>query len=126
MTERLELPNGDVVTPGEVFLYEGYPYRFVPRSDDRYEFVLSPLYWGESELDVPFSGRDALVDQWSEESRGTLSPEEWAAWIEQARGDDRFDDTEIDALARELPVDGPPGGDDDGGLLARLRRLLGL
>ena len=29
MSEALELPNGDEVTPEDVFLYNDYPYRLV-------------------------------------------------------------------------------------------------
>lgn len=124
MTATLELPGGDVVTPDDVFLYNGYPYRFRPLSNDDHEFELVPLYWGDSELDVPFRDREALVEQWGDESRGTLTADEWTGWIEDARGDGRFGDDEIDALARELPVEGAPGG-EAGGLLERLRRVLG-
>jgi len=131
MTRELELPNGETVTPEDVFCYENYPYRVQfpdgesPAAaegvgEDDYEFVLSPLYWGGGEMDVPFRDREALADQWGPESRGTLAPEEWAAWLREARHDDRFGDDELDALARQLPT---PGGD---GPLARLRRALGL
>jgi hypothetical protein len=116
----LELPNGETVTPDEVFLYNGYPYRFVPLDHHEYEFKLAPLYWGDSDMDVPFPDREALDEQWGAESRGTLAPEEWEAWLREARHDDRFGDDEVDALARELPT---PGGD---GLVASIRRALGL
>ena len=125
MPETLELPSGDVVTPDDVFLYEGYPYRFVPLDDEEYAFELAPLYWGDSELDVPFTGREALVAQWGEESRGTLTEDEWAAWLREARADDRYDDEEIDAIARELPGDAADEREERGGPLAWLRRLFG-
>jgi hypothetical protein len=121
--ETLELPSGDVVTPDEPFLYEGYPYRFRPR-DDEYAFELAPLYWGDSGMDVPMPDRQALVEQWGRESRGALTAEEWEQWLAEAREDHRFDAEEVDALAQELPVDAPEAGDDDG-LLAGLRRALG-
>lgn len=121
MVRELELPNGETVTPEDVFLYGNYPYRvqFPERGDADHEFELSPLYWGGGEMDVPFRDREALVEQWDSESRGTLAPEEWEAWLREARHDDRFGGDELDALARELPT---PGGD---GPLARLRRALG-
>lgn len=123
MTETLELPTGETVTPDDVFLYGGYPYRFRPR-DDEYAFELVPLYWGDSDLDVPFPDRASLVDQWDERSRGVLTPAEWEHWLREARADDRFDDAELDALARELP------GEHESlsgvsGLLEWLRGLLG-
>lgn len=122
MVETLELPNGETVTPDDVFLFENYPYRFLP--DDagngvdsgRFAFVLRPLYWGGGDMDVPFSDREALVEQWSEASEGTMTEAEWRAWLREARDDDRFDDAEIDALSSELLPGGP---------LARLRRVLG-
>jgi hypothetical protein len=123
MTETLELPDGTVVTPDDVFLYSGYPYRFRPREDE-YAFELVPLYWGDSDLDVPFTDRSALVDQWDDASQGPLSASEWEQWLASAREDDRYDDAEVDALARELPVDTDSTGDDDG-LVARVRRVLG-
>jgi hypothetical protein len=130
--ETLRLPNGEVVTPEDVFLYENYPYR-VQFPDDRnapgdgkpadgetsdYEFYLSPLYWGGGEMDIPFRDREALVEQWGSESRGTLTEMEWEQWLREVRHDDRFGDEELDALARELPV--------SRGLLDRLRNTLGL
>lgn len=118
MAETLELPNGETVTPGDVFLYNGYPYRFVPLADEEYAFALSPLYWGGGEMDVPFRDRTALVDQWGPDSRGTLADEEWEAWLREARHDDRFDEAELDAIAREVGV--------RSGLLDRLRRTFGL
>lgn len=118
MAETLELPNGDVVTPDDVFLYENYPYRvqFPEQEDAEYEFELSPLYWGGGEMDVPFRDREALVEQWGPESRGTLTGVEWEQWLREARYDERFSDDELDALARELPV--------SRGWLARLRSAL--
>ncbi|WP_137286473.1 hypothetical protein [Halorussus salinisoli] len=133
MARTLELPNGETVTPDDVFLYNGYPYRIEFPNDEasagedgeasaddtaEYEFWLSPLYWGGGEMDIPFRGREALVEQWGPESRGALTAEEWEQWLREARHDDRFDDEELDALARELPTSG-------GGLVARLRRALG-
>ena len=135
----LELPNGEVVTPEDVFLYENYPYRVQfpddgtaageggagheenAESEERggdYEFFLSPLFWGGGEMDVPFRDREALVDQWGSESRGTLTEMEWEQWLREARHDDRFGDEELDALARELPV--------SRGLVARIRDVLRL
>ncbi|WP_115862509.1 hypothetical protein [Halorussus litoreus] len=137
MARELELPNGETVTPEDVFLYENYPYRVQfpdddassagdasaadasPAEDADYEFELSPLYWGGGEMDVPFRDREALVEQWGPESRGTMTADEWESWLVEARHDDRFGDDELDAVARELPVDDP-------GLLGRLRRTLGL
>ena len=122
MPETLVLPTGEEVTPEDVFLYSGYPYRFRPR-DDEYELELVPLYWGDSGLDVPLADREALVEQWDDASRGTLTPEAWADWLAAAREDDRYDDAELDELARELPVDADAA--EEGGLLARVRRALG-
>lgn len=119
MSETLALPTGETVTPEDVFLYGGYPYRFRPR-DDEYAFELVPLYWGDSDLDVPFEDREALREQWDEASRGVLTPEEWEQWLADARDDDRFDDEEVAALAAELPVEAPRSS----GLLDRLRRFL--
>ncbi|WP_276272464.1 hypothetical protein [Haloarcula litorea] len=120
MSETLELPNGDEVTPDDVFLYNGYPYRFVPVEGDEYAFVLSPLYWGDSGMDVPFPDREALVDQWGTDSRGLLSESEWADWLDDATEDPRFDDEEVAALAAELPTTWEPEGSSDGGFLSRL------
>lgn len=125
MTDTLELPDGNVVTPGEVLLYNGYPYRYVPADGDGStggdspEFHLSPLYWGGGEMDVPFTDRAALVEQWEPADSGVPDADGWEAWLADARADDRFGDEELDAVARELP------GGDTPGLLARLRRLLG-
>ena len=112
--EMLELPNGETVTPEDVFLFGGYPYRFVPGDDDA-AFYLSPLYWGGGEMDIPFDGRDQLVDQWGEAGRaeGPLSESEWEDWLIEARRREQFDEAELDAVAREVGV-------DRGGLLARL------
>lgn len=120
MPETLELPTGETVTPEDVFLYGGYPYRFRPREDEDYAFEFVPLYWGDSDLDVPFADREALREQWDEASRGVLSPPEWERWLDEAREDDRFTGEEVDALAAELPVDATPSG----GLLDRLRDVL--
>jgi hypothetical protein len=119
--EALELPNGEVVTPEDVFLYENYPYRVQFPDDEAAtdfdpEIELSPLYWGGGEMDIPFRDREALVEQWGLESRGTLTEMEWEQWLCEARHDDRFGKEELDALARELPV--------SRGLVARLRDAL--
>ncbi|NHN60987.1 MULTISPECIES: hypothetical protein [Halorussus] len=126
MTRTLELPNGETVAPDDVFLYNNYPYRVEfpggdepPGEDAEYEFWLSPLHWGGGEMDIPFRDREALVEQWGQESRGTLTAEEWDDWLTEARHDGRFGDDELDALARELPTSG------GGGLMARIRRALG-
>lgn len=124
MPETLELPNGDVVTPEDVFLYNGYPYRFVPLESDRYAFEFSPLYWGGGDMDVPFPDRAALEEQWEPETSGTPSESEWEAWLRDKRRDDRFDAAELDALERELLGDDPDAG-EGGGLLASLRSALG-
>jgi hypothetical protein len=120
MAERLELPTGETVTPEEPFLYEGYPYRFRPAdADEPAMCYLSPLYWGGGQMDVPVPDRGSFEEGWTEASRGVLTDREWATWLENARGDDRFDDAELDALARELGV-----ADAGPGILDRLRRLL--
>ncbi|WP_276299789.1 hypothetical protein [Halorussus lipolyticus] len=127
MDRTLELPNGDVVTPEDVFLYNNYPYRvrFPDAEEDadgtrasEYEFEFSPLYWGGGEMDIPFREREALVEQWGEDSRGTMTADEWGQWLAEARSDDRFGDDELDALARELP------GSASGSLVDRLRDAL--
>lgn len=118
MPRTLELPNGESVTSEDVFLYNNYPYRFVFVDGEEYEFELSPLHWGGGEMDIPFRDREALVEQWGSESRGTLTPEEWEQWLREVRHDERFGDDELTALARELPT--------SDGLLTRLRRTLGL
>ena len=135
MDRRLELPSGDVVEPGDVLLHDGYPYRYVPSDDDEHAFVLSPLHWGNSGMDIPFRDRDALAAQWSEDSRGTLTPDEWEAWLDGVRGEDWIDAEEAATLARELPVDASVADDTaadgadataaDAGFLARLRGLIG-
>ncbi len=129
MARTLTLPNGETVTPDDVFLYNDYPYRVAfpddatgpddESADEAPEFYLSPLYWGGGEMDVPFREREALVEQWGEESEGLLGEDEWEEWLDEARTDERFDDEELDALRRELPVSG-------GGLMARIRRALGI
>ena len=130
MARTLTLPNGETVTPDDVFLYNDYPYRVeFPDGDDTpgdgrgesvdAEFYLSPLYWGGGEMDVPFREREALVEQWGEESGGLLGEDEWERWLNEARADERFDDEELDALRRELPVSG-------GGVVARIRQALGI
>lgn len=118
MTDTLELPNGETVAPEDVFLFEGYPYRFVPGEGDRVEFSLSPLYWGGGDMDVPFTDPEQLESQWGPESRGTLTGAEWEDWLIEARADDRFDDDELAFVEREVL------GDD--GFLTALGRRLGL
>jgi hypothetical protein len=123
MSDTLELPNGDEVTADDVFLYNDYPYRLVWLDDGDHEFELSPLYWGDSGMDIPFRDREALVDQWEPESKGLLSEAAWADWLEDASDDPRFDDEELEELAAELPTDWdhePANDDDGGGLLDRL------
>jgi hypothetical protein len=123
MSDTLELPNGDVVDTEDVFLYNDYPYRFVPLDHHEFEFKLTPLYWGNSDMDVPFPDREDLVEQWGENSRGLLDDEEWVAWLESARDDDRFGDDELGHIAGELGID---GGDEEGGLTSSIRDALGL
>jgi hypothetical protein len=125
MVETLELPSGDVVTPGDVLLHDGYPYRYRPVEGGEYAFVLSPLYWGDSGMDIPFRDRDALVAQWSDESRGTLTAAEWERWLDEVRDDDRIADEEVAALARELPVDAGDEAAESGGLIAAIREFVG-
>ncbi|WP_262178278.1 hypothetical protein [Haloarcula laminariae] len=123
MPDTLELPTGEEVTPEDVFLYNDYPYRLVWLDGDEYAFELSPLYWGDSGMDIPFHDREALVDQWEPESRGLLTEAEWADWLDDASDDPRFDDDELAALAAELPTDWDheaSGDDTGGGLLDRL------
>jgi len=122
MADALVLPNGEEVTPEDVFLYNDYPYRLVWLDDEDYAFELSPLYWGDSGMDIPLHDREALVDQWEPESRGLLSAEEWADWLDGAKDDPRFDDEELAELADELPTDWEHEGESesDGGLLDRL------
>ena len=125
MPETLELPNGDVVSPDDVFLYNDYPYRLVWLEAESHAFKLSPLYWGDSGMDIPFQDREALVDQWETDSKGLLGPEEWADWLEAATTDPRFDDEEVATLAEELPTEWtPPTESDDAG--GGLRDRLGL
>lgn len=127
-TETLDLPSGETVAAGEMFSFNGYPYRFVPLDHEEYEFKLAPLYWGGGDMDVPFEGRDELVEQWGPESRGVLADEAWRDWLTDARTDDRYGDGELDAVERELfacDADGGSDAGDDGGLMDRLRRLLG-
>ncbi|WP_458204578.1 hypothetical protein [Haladaptatus sp. NG-SE-30] len=104
MTRTLTLPNGDDVTEGDLILYNGYPYRLRFVDDERFEFELSPLYWGNSGMDIPFEDRDALVDQWEADSRGTLTNTEWKQWLREARQNPQIADEELDAIARELPT----------------------
>ncbi|WP_435101376.1 hypothetical protein [Halarchaeum sp. P4] len=127
MSERLELPTGETVTPDDVFHYGGYPYRFRPLPGDRYAFALTPLYWGESDMDVPFPDEAALAEQW-EDSRGVLSDEEWREWLADARDDERFSDAELDAIADELGIADDTGSEaaDSGSLVGRVRDALGL
>jgi len=119
MPETLELPTGETVTPEDVFLFEGYPYRYRP--DDGEGFLLAPLYWGGGQLDVPFASREDLAARWEfddPDTRGLLDDDEWRAWLAAAREDDRFGREELDAIERELGlVEGP---------VERLRRRLGL
>ena len=125
MSRTLELPNGDVVSPDDVFCYNDYPYRLVWLEDDTHEFALSPLYWGDSGMDIPFRDREALVDQWEVDSQGRMTPEEWADWLDDATTDPRFSDDEVTSLAAELPTewDSSGGNSDSGG---GLRDRLGL
>lgn len=113
MTE-IELPNGDVVEPGDVILFEGYPYR-VDRND---AIVLSPVYWGESALDLSYKDAAELSAEWSDESEGLLTESEWQAWLADARRDDRFGDDELDAVADAVL--------ESTGLVDRLRSVFGL
>lgn len=126
MTRTLELPNGEAVTPEDVFLFNDYPYRFVPSDDERFAFELSPLYWGGGEMDIPFPDRDHLAEQWGPDSRGTLTAEEWREWLTEARSDDRFDGEELAAVEREVLGGGGGEGEGGGGVLSGLRRRLGL
>lgn len=121
MTDALTLPNGDEVTPDDEFLYNNYPYRLVWLDGERHNFKLSPLYWGDSGMDIPFRDRQALVDQWDADSEGLLTADGWADWLDDATEDPRFDETELRDLAAELPTDWePPTTDDSGGILDRL------
>lgn len=132
--ETLELPTGERVTPDDVFLFDGYPYRFVPREEG---FVLSPLHWGGGDMDLPFGGPEELSFRWDDGETaepappyegsvedypdGTMADAEWAAWLDAARDDDRFGEAELDAVARELGV---ADGGDGGSMLARVRGWL--
>lgn len=118
MAVRLELPNGDVIEPGEVILFEGYAYRYVRTPDAEHAFKLVPIHWGESMLDLPFDSADALADRWGPESRGALSASEWEDWLAEARRDPQFDAEELDAIA-DAVLERP-------GIVGRLRRRLGL
>ncbi|EMA01429.1 hypothetical protein SAMN05443574_11272 [Haloarcula vallismortis] len=123
MSRTLELPNGDVVSPGDVFCYNDYPYRLVWLEGDTHEFALSPLYWGDSGMDIPFRDREALVDQWEVDSRGQMTAEEWANWLDDATADPRYSDDEVTSLAAELPTEWDPEDEDldsSGGLRDRL------
>lgn len=130
VTETLKLPDGSVVTPDDVFLYNGYPYRFVPGPDDAAPaFLLSPLYWGGGDMDVPFEDRAALVDQWEPAESGQLDDDGWREWLDDAHENDQFDDAELDALASEIrggSGDGRGRSNADGtdGILGRVRRFL--
>ena len=125
MQNSLELPNGDVVTPDDVFLYNDYPYRLVWIDSEDYAFELSPLYWGDSGMDVPFRDREALVDQWDADSEGLLSTERWERWLDHAEQDDRFTDHEVAALAAELPGTAERDASTSEGTLSRIRSLIG-
>lgn len=122
MTATLDLPTGETVTPDDVFAYDGYPYRFRPLDHDEYDFLLSPLYWGDSGMDIPFTSTDALADQW-DDSAGVKTADEWRAWLADARDDHRFGDDELDALAVELGL-ADPSTLDDRSVLARVRDAL--
>ncbi|MFC7165201.1 hypothetical protein [Halospeciosus flavus] len=128
MTDTLELPNGDVVDTDDVFLFNDYPFQFVPLDHEEYAFLLSPLYWGDSGMDVPFEDREELASQWGPESEGRLTAEEWAAWLDHARDDDRFGDAELDTVATELPLpaSSTTERDDESSLATRVRRTLGI
>lgn len=116
MDETLTLPTGETVSPEDVFLFNNYPYRFVPVEDEAFAFKLTPLYWGGSGMDIPFEDRDALVEQWGPDSGGRMTDAEWRSWLASARNDDRFDEAELDTIEAEVL---------DEGLLERLRRTLG-
>jgi len=123
MAGSLELPNGDEVTTEDVFLYNDYPYRLVWLDSESHEFELSPLYWGDSGMDIPFQDREALVDQWEAASRGVLTSAEWAEWLDSASDDPRFADEELTELATELPTDWETDADPEssgGGLRDKL------
>ncbi|WP_423999887.1 hypothetical protein ACOZ4I_12165 [Haloarcula salina] len=115
MSETLELPNGDVVSPDDVFNYNDYPYRLVWLDGDSHAFAFSPLYWGDSGMDIPFRDREALVDQWEADAEGLLTPAEWADWLDEAATDPRFSDEEVAELADELPGDWDGADESDAG-----------
>ncbi|WP_255198711.1 hypothetical protein [Halorarius litoreus] len=124
--ETLELPTDETVTPDDVFLFGGYPYRFVPGEGEG--FTLSPLYWGGGDMDIPFRDREELAFRWGDDgdASGPMTDEAWREWLAERRDDDRFDEAELDALARELGVAEDGGHDgDDNGLVGRLRDRLG-
>lgn len=109
----LRLPNGDTITPGDIILFEGYPYRYV---DAEGGFTLSPLYWGDSDLDLWFDSVTELDSRWGSRSRGVLTEPEWRIWLSEARDSPRFSTAELDYIEGEvLP---PPG------LVDRVRRFL--
>ncbi|GGK75430.1 hypothetical protein [Haloarcula sebkhae] len=126
MSQTLELPNGDVVSPDDVFCYNDYPYRLVWLEDDTHEFALSPLYWGDSGMDISFRDREALVDQWEVDSQGRMTAEEWANWLDDATADHRYSDDEVTSLAAELPTEWDPEGEDSDSSGGGLRDRLGL
>ncbi|MGZ0748041.1 hypothetical protein [Haloparvum sp. AD34] len=102
MTATLELPNGDHVTPSDVFLFNDYPYRYVPLDADEYAFKLSPLVWGGAGMDVPFDDVAELETQWGPASEGVISESAWRDWLADALADERFDREEVDAIAWEV------------------------
>lgn len=109
----LDLPNGETIQPGTVILFEGYPYRYV---EDDHGVMLSPLYWGESDLDLWFESERELHDRWGSDSHGTLSEQEWRTWLRDARESPMFSEGELDSIAREvLPQES---------LVDRLKRFL--
>jgi len=116
MDETLRLPDGETATPDDVFPFNDYPYRFVPVDGEEVAFELTPLYWGGAGMDIPFEDRAALDEQWEAESSGRMTDDEWRAWLESARRDDRFDDEELDAVAAAVL---------DEGIFDRLRRRFG-
>lgn len=124
MAETLELPDGSVVGVDEVFLYNGFPYRFVPvEGDGEPAFLLSPLYWGGGDMDVPFTDREALCDQWEPGESGRLDEAGWRDWLAEAREDDTLGDAEVEALAAEILDEASES--DRSGLLDRLTALFG-
>lgn len=124
MTETLELPDGTVVTPEDVFLYNDYPYRFVPTDETEPDaFLLSPLYWGGGEMDIPFSDHDVLREQWNSDESGDLDRDEWEQWLDDARGNDKLDEAEVDALTAEILGETATTAATDDGILSRIRRF---